>query len=82
MIRFSAFHALVAVSYIEQHGGHYTQALGKEVSEAWIASTTAGSGVPNRYPDMQYFLGEDVWLDPDLFAARLKELEEKYAPPA
>jgi hypothetical protein len=82
MIRFSALDALIAVSYIEHHGGHFTMELWQKIFDAAMAASTVGSGVPRRFDEMQYFLGEDVWLDPDLFASRLKELDAKYAPPA
>jgi hypothetical protein len=70
-IRFSALNALIAVSYIERHGGHFT-----------TAASTVGSGVPRRYDEAQYFLGEAVYVDAQLFAARLEELARKYASPA
>jgi hypothetical protein len=80
-IRFSAYDALIAVSYIEQHGGTYTKEIGTAISTAWIASATIGSGVPGRYNDKKYFLGEDVYPDEKLFTARLEELAARYAPP-
>jgi hypothetical protein len=80
-IRCSALDALIGVSYIEKHGGKFTTQLGQEILDTYLASSTVGSGVPSRYDEMQHFIGETVFLDSDLRAKRLEELEVKYAPP-